>query len=165
MLGLTSIRTDAKSVGAIRRIALVHTIVMGDSPSRPYNIAIDCVGTIPGSADKTRHILGMKPLPMNLRFYLLRRIVLIVPTLIGLSILTFSIARLVPGDPVGLAAGPPGHRRDQRSACGANSGSISPLPVQYISYMAGLFRGDWGQSLYYAPRCSARPAHILAGHA
>ena len=43
---------------------------------------------------------------MNIRFYILRRIALVIPTLIGLSILTFSISRIVPGDPVGLAAGP-----------------------------------------------------------
>ena len=84
---------------------------------------------------------------MNLRFYLLRRIVLIIPTLIGLSILTFSIARLVPGDPVGLAAGPQA-TEEIKEALRREFGLDQRLPVQYINYMAGLFRGDWGQSLY-----------------
>ena len=38
--------------------------------------------------------------------YILRRIVLIIPVLIGLTLLVFAIARLLPGDPVRLAAGP-----------------------------------------------------------
>ena len=84
---------------------------------------------------------------MNLRFYLLRRIVLIVPTLIGLSILTFSIARIVPGDPVGLAAGPQA-TEEIKTALRRELGLDQPLPTQYINYMTGLFRGDWGESLY-----------------
>ena len=66
---------------------------------------------------------------MNLRFYLLRRIVLIVPTLIGLSILTFCIARLVPGDPVGLAAGPQA-TEEIKAALRREFGLDQPLPVQ-----------------------------------
>ena len=38
--------------------------------------------------------------------YILRRIVLVVPVLVGLSLLVFAIARLLPGDPIQLAAGP-----------------------------------------------------------
>ena len=38
--------------------------------------------------------------------YILRRILLLVPVLVGLSVLVFCIARLLPGDPVRLAAGP-----------------------------------------------------------
>ena len=84
---------------------------------------------------------------MNIRFYLLRRIVLIIPTLIGLSILTFSIARIVPGDPVGLAAGPQA-TEEIKAALRREFGFDQPLPIQYVNYMRGLFRGDWGESLY-----------------
>ena len=84
---------------------------------------------------------------MNIRFYLLRRIALVIPTLIGLSILTFSISRIVPGDPVGLAAGPQA-TEEIKEAFRREYGLDQPLPIQYINYMAGLFRGDWGESLY-----------------
>ena len=84
---------------------------------------------------------------MNIRFYILRRIALVIPTLIGLSILTFSIARVVPGDPVGLAAGPQA-TEEIKAALRRELGLDQPLPVQYVNYMAGLFRGDWGESLY-----------------
>lgn len=84
---------------------------------------------------------------MNLRFYILRRIALIIPTLVGLTILTFSISRIVPGDPVGLAAGPRA-TEEIKEAFRREFGLDQPLPIQYLNYMAGLFRGDWGESLY-----------------
>ena len=84
---------------------------------------------------------------MNIRFYILRRIALVIPTLLGLSVLTFSIARIVPGDPVGLAAGPQA-TEEIKAALRRELGLDQPLPIQYVSYMAGLFRGDWGESLY-----------------
>jgi len=77
----------------------------------------------------------------------MRRIFLIIPTLIGLSVLTFSIARLVPGDPVGLAAGPQA-TPEIRETFRRNFGLDKPLPVQYLTYMQGIFRGDFGESLY-----------------
>ena len=84
---------------------------------------------------------------MNIRFYILRRVALIIPTLIGLSILTFSIARIVPGDPVGLAAGPRA-TEEIKDALRKEFGLDQPLPIQYVNYIAGLFQGDWGKSLY-----------------
>ena len=84
---------------------------------------------------------------MNIRFYILRRVALIIPTLIGLSILTFAIARIVPGDPVGLAAGPRA-TEEIKEALRREFGLDQPLPIQYVDYISGLFQGDWGQSLY-----------------
>jgi peptide/nickel transport system permease protein len=84
---------------------------------------------------------------MNIRYYLIRRIILIIPTLLGLSLLTFAIARVVPGDPVGLAAGPQA-TEEIKEALRRDFGFDQPLPIQYLNYMGGLFRGDWGQSLY-----------------
>lgn len=84
---------------------------------------------------------------MNIRYYLIRRIILIIPTLLGLSLLTFTIARIVPGDPIGLAAGPQA-TEEIKEALRHEFGLDQPLPLQYINYMSGLFRGDWGQSLY-----------------
>jgi peptide/nickel transport system permease protein len=84
---------------------------------------------------------------MNLRYYLLRRLILVIPLLIGLSLLTFTISRIVPGDPVGLAAGPQS-TEEIREKIRQDFGLDQPLPVQYINYMSGLLRGDFGQSLY-----------------
>ena len=79
--------------------------------------------------------------------YFLRRILQLVPLLLGLSVLTFTISRLLPGDPVGLAAGP--QATDEiREHIRTEFGLEQPLPLQYLRYVDGLFRGDWGQSLY-----------------
>ena len=84
---------------------------------------------------------------MTLRLYLARRALMVVPLLLGLSLLTFSISRLVPGDPVGLAAGPQA-TVEIREALRKQFGLDQPLPVQYATYITGILRGDWGQSLY-----------------
>lgn len=84
---------------------------------------------------------------MNLRYYMLRRLLLIIPVLLGLSLLTFAISRVVPGDPVGLAAGP--QATDEiREALRVEFGLDQPLPVQYLNYMRDMLGGDLGQSLY-----------------
>ena len=101
---------------------------------------------------------------MNIRFYILRRIALIIPTLIGLSVLTFSIARIVPGDPVGLAAGPRA-TEEIKEALRREFGFDQPLPIQYVNYMAGLFRGDWGESLYTRRAVIGDLRTFLARHA
>ncbi|MBO67549.1 MAG: peptide ABC transporter [Acidiferrobacteraceae bacterium] len=85
---------------------------------------------------------------MNLKAgYFIRRVLLLIPLLVGLSILTFSISRVVPGDPVGLAAGPQA-TPEIKAALRKEFGLDQSLPVQYYKYVSGLFKGDWGQSLY-----------------
>jgi peptide/nickel transport system permease protein len=78
--------------------------------------------------------------------YLLRRLLLIVPTLIGLSLLTFTISKVVPADPAKLAAGPratPDMVETIREEYGLND----PLYVQYLTYVKNLATGDWGRSI------------------
>ncbi|MEO6624789.1 MAG: ABC transporter permease [Burkholderiaceae bacterium] len=78
--------------------------------------------------------------------YILRRIVLLVPVLLGLSVLVFVIGRLLPGDPVMLAAGPNASKQEV-AALAAEFGLDQPIPVQYWRYLTGLLHGDWGRSL------------------
>jgi len=78
--------------------------------------------------------------------YLGRRLLLIPVVLIGLSILTFTIARIVPGDPVKLAAGPQA-RPEQVERLRADFGLDRPLIEQYFTYMGGLIQGNWGYSI------------------
>ncbi len=83
---------------------------------------------------------------MQLRYYILRRVLLIIPVLVGLSLVTFTVARLVPGDPVKLAAGPrasPEEIQRLREEFGLDK----PLAIQYLEYMRGVLRGDLGRSL------------------
>lgn len=78
--------------------------------------------------------------------YVLRRLLMMIPVLVGLSILTFTISHLIPGDPVQLAAGPQATRAEI-AALAKEYGVDKPLPVQYWNYVAGLFHGDWGRSI------------------
>ena len=78
--------------------------------------------------------------------YVLRRIVLLVPVLLGLSMMVFAIGRLLPGDPVMLAAGP-NASKDEIAALSAEFGLDQPIPLQYWRYLTGLLHGDWGRSL------------------
>jgi peptide/nickel transport system permease protein len=84
---------------------------------------------------------------MTLSDYILRRLALMIPVLVGLTLLTFVIARLVPGDPVGLAAGPQATEQI-KAALRAQFGLDQPLPLQYVNYVGDLLQGNWGQSLY-----------------
>lgn len=84
---------------------------------------------------------------MSVRLYFLRRFILIIPLLIGLTLLTFVISRVLPGDPVGLAAGPQA-TEEIKATLRHQFGLDQPLPLQYLTYMSNLIQGDWGQSLY-----------------
>ncbi len=75
-----------------------------------------------------------------------RRLITIPLVLIGLSLITFTVSRLVPGDPVKLAAGPQASP-DQIIALQHEFGMDQPLPVQYLTYMGGLLQGNWGYSI------------------
>lgn len=79
--------------------------------------------------------------------YILRRILLLVPVLLGLSLLVFAIARLLPGDPVALAAGPNATAADVAEVA-REFGLDKPLPLQYWNYLTGILQGDFGVSIF-----------------
>jgi ABC-type dipeptide/oligopeptide/nickel transport system permease component len=76
---------------------------------------------------------------------LLRRLLFMAFVLWGVSLFTFFLARVAPGDPARLIAGP-----HANAAAIANVRAIygldQPLPIQYVSYLGGLLRGDLGTS-------------------
>ncbi len=78
--------------------------------------------------------------------YLLRRLLLVIPTLIGVSILTFILSRVVPGDPARLAAGAQA-TPEMYAQIRQEFGLDDPLPVQYWNYVTGIVQGDWGKSI------------------
>jgi peptide/nickel transport system permease protein len=81
------------------------------------------------------------------RKYLLARIVLVIPVLLGVSLVTFSLIRLVPGDPVSVILGPDVHVTPQEVAnIRAQYGLDDPPPVQYARWMGKLLSGDLGTS-------------------
>ena len=78
--------------------------------------------------------------------FILRRLLLLVPVIVGLTIIMFAIARLLPGDPVALAAGP-NATKAEIAALAVEYGLDKPIWVQYVNYVSGLVHGDLGTSL------------------
>jgi len=77
--------------------------------------------------------------------FILRRILLLFPILLGLSVLIFLFIRLLPGDPAGAILGEratPERLEAVRQALGLNL----PLHEQYLSYLGGRGQGDLGRS-------------------
>jgi peptide/nickel transport system permease protein len=78
---------------------------------------------------------------------ILLRIAALVPILFVISLLTFAIAKLTPGDPVGDALRSQGLSAQQVATVRAAYGLTLPLPEQYWHWVSGLFTADGGQSI------------------
>ncbi len=85
---------------------------------------------------------------MNLGLYALRRLLLLIPLLLGITLITFVVARAVPADPIVTNLGQAA--QDNPAIVGAYRhrwGLDRPLPVQYLVYLGNLLHGDLGVSL------------------
>ncbi len=79
--------------------------------------------------------------------YLIRRLTLLIPTLIGMSFLIFAMVRLLPGDIVDALVGmDPTVTEEQKFTLRASFGLNDPWPVQYVKWIGGVLRGDLGLS-------------------
>ncbi len=74
-----------------------------------------------------------------------RRLIWLVPILVGLSLLTFALVAFLPGDVAQALAGTGASEADVQ-ALRASLGLDQPLPVQYLRYLARLLHGDLGRS-------------------
>jgi dipeptide transport system permease protein len=79
--------------------------------------------------------------------FLLRRVALIVPTFIGVTLLAFALIRLIPGDPVENLSGERGMDPERRARLLHEFGLDRSLPVQYFDYVRHVLSGDLGTSL------------------
>src|SRR5688572_19261932 len=80
--------------------------------------------------------------------YVIRRLALLIPTLIGMSLLIFVMLRLLPGDVVDvMMAGDTPASNDQKRILREELGLDKPLPLQYVDWVGGIVRGDLGKSL------------------
>lgn len=78
--------------------------------------------------------------------YILRRLMLAVVVLIGVSVVTFAIARLVPSDPAAKWVGPRA-KPEQVEEARVKLGLDRPLYEQYFRYLGQVMRGDFGISV------------------
>ena len=85
-----------------------------------------------------------------MRTYVLKRLLLIVPTLLGAAALVFVIMRVIPGDVALLILGGDGGQIDQKqlAAMRQQLGLDQPLVVQFGTWLWGILRFDFGHSLW-----------------
>ena len=80
-----------------------------------------------------------------LGWYLVKRVLLVIPTLFGVTLITFTLTYLLPGNPALVKAGPlatPEHIAEMERRMGLDR----PVVVQYWRYLSGVLRGDLGES-------------------
>jgi len=82
--------------------------------------------------------------------YIIQRILLVVPTLIGAAALVFLLMRLIPGDICVTRLGSGGGTFDERAVavCHAELGLNRPVFLQFFDFLWGLFRLDFGNSMW-----------------
>jgi peptide/nickel transport system permease protein len=78
--------------------------------------------------------------------FLARRLLLAVPTLLGVSIVIFGLLYIVPGDPLDSIL-PPDASREQRERVAHAMGFDQPVPLQYLAWLGRVAHGDLGTSL------------------
>ena len=79
--------------------------------------------------------------------FLLKRFSLVIPTFIGVTLLSFALIRLVPGDPIELLVGERGIDPARHAVLRAELGLDQPLLKQYGIYIRAVLAGDLGRSI------------------
>ncbi len=81
--------------------------------------------------------------------YIIRRVLSYIPVLILVSLFTFFILRVIPGDAlVSMMGERQGMNSEEMKAARAELGLDRPVIVQYLSWMGNGLRGDWGDSFW-----------------
>jgi len=91
--------------------------------------------------------------------YLIQRLILAVPVLLGVSIAVFLMMHLLPGDPaLAMLAGQSGITPEDVDRVRRQLGLDQPVPVQYLNYVGRVLHGDFGESVH-----SHRPVLEMIG--
>ncbi len=78
--------------------------------------------------------------------YLVRRLAIAIPSLLGISVILFTVLALAPGDPFEELATNPAIPPDVRANLRASLGLDDPIHLRYISWLTAMLRGEWGFS-------------------
>ncbi|MDP6549595.1 MAG: ABC transporter permease [Dehalococcoidia bacterium] len=86
-----------------------------------------------------------------MRQYAVKRIILFLPTVLLLTIVAFVVMQVIPGDPALaiLSEGDANFTQEELERLRHKLGTDRPLAVQYFSWMSGVVRGDFGDSLWF----------------
>src|SRR2546428_10343831 len=87
-----------------------------------------------------------------MRKYLAQRLLIAVPTLLGVTLLIFTAMRVLPGDPLAAISGEGGGSyvlsQEQLQAARVSLGLDRPYAVQYLDWLKDMLRGDLGKSFW-----------------
>jgi peptide/nickel transport system permease protein len=78
--------------------------------------------------------------------FLIRRLLLTIPSLFGISIVLFTVLALAPGDPFGELATNPAIPPEVQAALRLKFGLDDSVPVRYLHWLTAMLHGDWGFS-------------------
>src|SRR5205085_10034785 len=78
--------------------------------------------------------------------YLLRRLLIAIPSLLGISLILFTVLALAPGDPFSELATNPNIPPEIRANLRQQFGLDDPILVRYLRWLAAMVHGDWGFS-------------------
>jgi peptide/nickel transport system permease protein len=78
--------------------------------------------------------------------YLIRRLLIAIPSLLGISVVLFVVLALAPGDPFGELATNPAVPPEVRMQLRASLGLDDPIHVRYFAWLTSMLRGEWGFS-------------------
>jgi len=78
--------------------------------------------------------------------YLLRRLLIAIPSLLGISVVLFTVLALAPGDPFEELATNPNVPPEVRANLRAKFGLDDPIAIRYLRWLAAMAQGDWGFS-------------------
>ncbi|MFC0309099.1 ABC transporter permease subunit [Gallibacterium trehalosifermentans] len=78
--------------------------------------------------------------------FIFKRIAMVIPTFIGITLLTFALIHLIPGDPIEIRMGERGLSPEVHQQMMQQLGLDKSLPEQYINYLKGIAQGDFGTS-------------------
>ena len=82
-----------------------------------------------------------------MRRYVVRRLLLLIPVLLGVSVIIFMVLHLAPGDPAEIMLGSQATQADLERLR-AELGLTQPLHVQYVHWLGLVARGDLGRSIW-----------------
>lgn len=77
--------------------------------------------------------------------FVIRRLLLLIPVLLGVTVITFTLTRIIPGNPIDLMISPRASQ-EVRDRVAEKAGLNDPIWVQYVNYIEGISQGDLGQS-------------------
>ena len=94
--------------------------------------------------------------------YIGKRILIAIPTFLGITILVYVLSSMAPGTPLEMIFNDPNATAEQMAAMKAKLGLDQPVMIQYFNWLVQLLHGNMGAS-YRTYRTDTAPYHVFSG--